>query len=118
MTTRAKRSAKSTPVEALIGSDPELLKRLVKESLQEVLEAEMTEVVGAGLGERMAVSRLRHYGVQSGQALQPVPARADCRRRARLHDRRHPHRNLVSEGRPAREFPREGQSGASPRLSG
>ena len=33
MTTRAKRSAKARRIEALIGSDQELLKRLVKESL-------------------------------------------------------------------------------------
>ena len=52
MTTRAKRSAKSRQIEALIGSDPEVLKRLVKESLQEVLEAEMSEALGASSGER------------------------------------------------------------------
>ena len=52
MTTRSKRSAKSPKIEALISSDRELLKRLVKESLQEVLEAEMTEAVGARSGER------------------------------------------------------------------
>ena len=52
MTTRAKRSAKPPKIEALIGSDRELLKRLVKESVQEVLEAEMTEAVGARSGER------------------------------------------------------------------
>ena len=35
MTTRAKRSAKPRQIEALIGSDPEFLKRLVKESLSQ-----------------------------------------------------------------------------------
>ena len=55
MTTRRKRSAKSPRIEALIGEDRELFKGLLKESLQEVLEAEMTETVGAGLGERTAV---------------------------------------------------------------
>ena len=54
MTTRAKRSAKSPRIEALVGEDRELLKSLLKESLQEVLEAEMTEAVGAGPGERTA----------------------------------------------------------------
>ena len=55
MTTRAKRSAKPThQIEALIGSDRELLKGLMKESLQEVLKAEMTEALGAGAGERTA----------------------------------------------------------------
>ena len=39
----------------MIGEDRELFKGLLKESLQEVLEAEMTETVGAGLGERTAV---------------------------------------------------------------
>jgi transposase-like protein len=48
MTTRAKRSAKSVQIEALLGGDRELLKGLVKESLQEVLEGEMTETLGAG----------------------------------------------------------------------
>ena len=54
MTTRAKRSAKSPRIEALVRDDRELLKGLLKESLQEVLEAEMTEAVGAGSGERTA----------------------------------------------------------------
>ena len=54
MTTRAKRSAKSPRIEALVGEDRERLKSLLKESLQEVLEAEMTEAVGAGPGERTA----------------------------------------------------------------
>ena len=54
MTIRSKRSAKSSQVEALIGSDRGLLKDLVKEALHEVLEAEMTETVGAGPGERIA----------------------------------------------------------------
>ena len=54
MATRRKRTAKPTTLEALIGSDRELLKTLVKESLHEVLEAEMTEAVGAGPGERTA----------------------------------------------------------------
>ena len=52
MTTRAKRSAKSSQIEALIGSDREWQKGRVKESLQEVLEAEMSAAVGAGPGER------------------------------------------------------------------
>ncbi len=54
MTTRAKRSAKTSRIEALVSSDRELLKRLVKESLQEVLEADMTEALGAGSSERTA----------------------------------------------------------------
>ena len=52
MTTRTKRSAKSSRIDALVGDDRALLKGRLKESLQEVLEAEMTEAVGAGPGER------------------------------------------------------------------
>ena len=55
MTTRSKRSAKSAGVEALIGQDGEMLRRLLQEALQQVLEAEMAEAVGAGRGERTAV---------------------------------------------------------------
>ena len=50
MTTRRKRSAKSPRIEALIGEDRELFKGLLKESLQEVLEAEMTETVARAWG--------------------------------------------------------------------
>lgn len=52
MTTRIKRSAKSPGIEALVSQDQELLRTLVKESVQEVLEAEMTEALGAEAGER------------------------------------------------------------------
>ena len=54
MTTRAKRSAESPQIEALIGQDSELLKALMRAALQEVLEAEMSEAVGASSGERTA----------------------------------------------------------------
>ncbi len=54
MTTASKRSAKLARIETLVGRDRELLKALVKESLQEVLEAEMNEALGAGRGERTA----------------------------------------------------------------
>ena len=54
MTTRSKRSAKSSGVEALLGQDGEMLRRLMQEALQQVLEAEMTEAVGAAPGERTA----------------------------------------------------------------
>ena len=52
MTTRSKRSAKSSRLEALAGRDRDWLKPLVQEVLQEVLEAEMTDALGAGPGER------------------------------------------------------------------
>ena len=48
MTTRRKRSAKSPRIEALIGEDRELVKGRLKESLQEVLEAEMSRGRGPG----------------------------------------------------------------------
>ena len=56
MTTQAKRSAKSSRIAALVGDDRELFKGLLKESLQEVLEAEMPEAVGAvpGSAQRTA----------------------------------------------------------------
>ena len=52
MTTRRKRSVKPVSLDALVSSDRDLLKTLMRESLQEVLEAEMTEAVGAEPGER------------------------------------------------------------------
>lgn len=52
MTTLSKRSAKTTSVEGLISEDRDLLKELMKAALEEILEAEMTEIVGAGRGER------------------------------------------------------------------
>ena len=77
MTTRAKRTAKPPKIEALISQDRELLKTLVKESLQEVLEAEMTEALGARAGERTAEpARL------SGRLLQSRPGDADRQARA------------------------------------
>jgi len=54
MTTAAKGKSSVVSIEALLGQQGDLFKRLLKESLQEVLEAEMTEVVGAGPGERTA----------------------------------------------------------------
>jgi transposase-like protein len=54
MTTTAKGKSSVVSIEALLGQQGQLFKRLLKESLQEVLEAEMTEVVGAAPGERTA----------------------------------------------------------------
>jgi len=50
MTTR-KRNTKLSAVEAVAG-DRDLMKALMKEALQEVLEGEMTEMLGAAPGER------------------------------------------------------------------
>ena len=42
----------SADLKALIASDPDFVRTLVRAALQEVLEAEMTETVGAAKGER------------------------------------------------------------------
>ena len=49
-----KRQAKSgtIDVKALLAEDEEFLRTLVRAALQEVLEAEMTEALGAEKGER------------------------------------------------------------------
>jgi len=52
--TKRQRKAKTSSVEALLTSDRDLFKALLKESLQEILEAEMTEQIGAAPGERTA----------------------------------------------------------------
>ena len=51
-----KRQGKSgtIDVKALLGEDEEFLRALVRTTLQEVLEAEMTEALGAEKGERAA----------------------------------------------------------------
>jgi hypothetical protein len=54
MTAIAKNKSSIVSIEALLGQQAELFKRLLKESLQEVLEAEMTEVVAAAPRERTA----------------------------------------------------------------
>src|SRR6266478_4377246 len=56
MHTMTKRQGKSgtIDVKALLAEDEEFLRALVRTALQEVLEAEMTEVLGAEKGERAA----------------------------------------------------------------
>jgi putative transposase len=56
MHTMTKRQAKSgtIDVKALLAEDAEFLRALVRTALQEVLEAEMTEALGAEKGERVA----------------------------------------------------------------
>lgn len=51
MTTK-KRSTKLPSVKALIANDRDLMKALMKEAIQEALEAEMSEFLGAAPGER------------------------------------------------------------------
>jgi hypothetical protein len=56
MHTMTKRQGKSgtIDVKALLAEDEEFLRALVRTALQEVLEAEMTEALGAEKGERAA----------------------------------------------------------------
>src|SRR5438309_10686643 len=56
MHTMTKRQGKSgtIDVKALLSEDQEFLRALVRTALQEVLEAEMTEALGAEKGERAA----------------------------------------------------------------
>ena len=103
MTTRRKRSAKSPRIEALIGEDRELFKGLLKESLQEVLEAEMTETVGAGLGERTAVRTGYRSGYYSrglvtriGKLEMRVPRDREGRFSTELFDRQRSEKALVA----------------------
>ena len=53
MTTN-KHKAERIDLKALAGNDREFLRQLIRTTLQEVLEAEMTEVLGAAKGERTA----------------------------------------------------------------
>ena len=53
MTVR-KLKAGAARLEALVAQDRDLLKALVKESLDQVLQAEMAEFLGAAPGERSA----------------------------------------------------------------
>lgn len=50
--TTIKGNTLSGPTKALVAGDPDLMKALMKQALQEVLEAEMTEFLGAAPGER------------------------------------------------------------------
>lgn len=50
--TTSKHKGKLLPVEAMLSGNPDFLKQAVKEALQEVLEGEMTEFLGAESGER------------------------------------------------------------------
>jgi transposase-like protein len=47
-----KRSTNRPSAEALVAGNRDLMKALMKDALQEVLEAEMTELLGAAPGER------------------------------------------------------------------
>ena len=52
-------------LKALVASDPDFVRAVVRVALQEVLEAEMTEAVGAAKGERSPTRlgyRAGYYG--------------------------------------------------------
>ena len=64
MTTR-NRSTKKSALEEMVADDRDLMKSLMKEALQEVLEGEMTEFLGAAPSERTEERqgyRAGHYG--------------------------------------------------------
>jgi len=64
MTTKHKSKPALAAVEALLGSDRDALKELMREALEQVLESQMTEALAAGRGERSAERvgyRAGHY---------------------------------------------------------
>ena len=76
--TTSKRSTKLSAVEAVAG-DRDLLKALMKEALQEVLEGEMTEFLGAEPGERTEARngyRAGYYGRNLVTRIGTVAARS------------------------------------------
>jgi transposase-like protein len=52
--TRGENKRNATEINAAVAEDRELMRRLVERTVQEVLETEMTEALGAGKGERTA----------------------------------------------------------------
>ena len=60
--TEKKHSSRLAEVKALLANEPDVMKVLVKEALQEVLDAEMTEFLGADRNERSA----ERMGYRSG----------------------------------------------------
>jgi len=52
--TKKEHKAERIDLKALVGGDRDFLRELIRTTLQEVLEAEMTEALGAGKGERTA----------------------------------------------------------------
>src|SRR5512134_109562 len=60
--TEKKSGAEVIDVKAVLAGDEAFIRKVVRTALQEVLEAEMTEAVGAGKGERTA----NRVGYRSG----------------------------------------------------
>ena len=69
MRTTTKRQGKSRTIDvkAVLAEDEEFLRALVRTALQEVLEVEMTEVLGAEKGERVAAARAIGRGITGGR---------------------------------------------------
>jgi putative transposase len=80
MHTMTKRQGKSgtIDVKALLAGDEEFLRALVRTALQEVLEAEMTEALGAEKGER-AAGRQGYPSGYSGRTLITRVAKLELR---------------------------------------
>jgi transposase-like protein len=66
--TKRKGKTEASDVEGLLGQDEAFIRTIVKTALQEVLEAEMVEAVGAAKGERTA-SRLGYRSGYYGRTL-------------------------------------------------
>jgi putative transposase len=62
MARQQKTTSRGIDAKAVLSTDPEFLSRIVAEALQDVLEAEMTDTIGAAKGERTATRR----GYRSG----------------------------------------------------
>jgi transposase-like protein len=55
MTTKTKTTAASAAFASLMSADRDLLKDLFTEVLEQILESDMTETLGASRGERTAI---------------------------------------------------------------
>jgi len=65
--TEKKRKSGTIDVKALLAGDEEFLRALVRTALEEVLEAEMTEALGAEKGERTAGRLGYRSGIMAGR---------------------------------------------------
>ena len=69
-------------LKVLVASDPDFVRALMRTALQEVLEAEMTETVGAAKGERTA-ERLGYRSGYYGRTLVTRVGKLELRGRER-----------------------------------
>jgi len=94
MTTRDQRNPTVVRIEGLLTEQRDLFKDLLRETLQEVLEGEMTELLGAAPGERhpsAAVYRAGYYSrglvTRVGKLALRVPRDRDGRFSTALFER-------------------------------